>query len=124
MDTAHGVKGEMKMKLFDVKTLKEWIENWFEVNAYYHPYSKSNNIPIPELYDILKRMPTVDAEPVRHGKWIIRDNPGTGWYSVSCSECGENVTDAAPCIGFFPNVKVIWDYCPYCGAKKDEEEGS
>ena len=64
--------------------------------------------------------PTVDAVPVRHGKWIIRDNPGTGWYRVTCSECGEDVTSTAPCIGFFPNAKVTWDYCPSCGARMDE----
>ncbi len=61
-----------------------------------------------------------DAVPVIHGRWIIRDNPGTEWYRVTCSECGEDVTATAPCIGFFPNAKVIWDYCPFCGAKMDE----
>ena len=74
-----------------------------------------------DVFDVVEDMPTVDAVPVRHGKWIIRDNPGTGWYRVTCSECGEDVTATAPCIGFFPNAKVIWDYCPYCGAKKDGE---
>lgn len=69
---------------------------------------------------ILEGLPTVDAVPVRHGKWIIRDNPGTGWYRVTCSECGEDVTSTAPCIGFFPNAKVTWDYCPSCGARMDE----
>ena len=60
-------------------------------------------------------------EPVKHGRWIIKDNPGTGWYRVTCSECGEDVTSVAPVIGFFPNAKVIWDYCPDCGAKMDRE---
>lgn len=64
---------------------------------------------------------TVDAVPVRHGKWIVRDNPGTGWYRITCSECGEDVTSTAPCIGFFPNAKVSWDYCPYCGARMRDE---
>ena len=62
-----------------------------------------------------------EVVPVRHGKWIIRDNPGTGWYRVTCSECGEDVTSTAPCIGFFPNAKVTWNYCPECGARMDEE---
>lgn len=66
--------------------------------------------------------PTIDAVQVRHGKWIIEDNPRNEWYRVTCSECGENVTSTAPCIGFLPNAKVAWDYCPYCGAQMDEEE--
>ena len=69
--------------------------------------------------DEMREMSTVDAVPVRHGKWIIRDNPGTGWYRVTCSECGEDVTSTAPCVGFFPNAKVTWDYCPYCGLKQN-----
>lgn len=54
------------------------------------------------------------------GTWIIKDNPGTGWYRVTCSECGEDVTSTAPCIGFYPNAKVTWDYCPNCGADMRE----
>lgn len=62
-------------------------------------------------------------EPERKvGKWIIRDNPGTGWFRVTCSECGEDVTATVPCIGFLPNAKVIWDYCPFCGARMMEGE--
>lgn len=76
----------------------------------------SDSICEAEAVDALCELPTVDAVPVRHGKWIIRDNPDTGWYRVTCSECGEDVTANAPCIGFFPNAKVIWNYCPECGA--------
>ena len=66
-------------------------------------------------------IPFVDAVPVVHGEWIIRNNPSAEWYRVTCSECGEDVTATAPCIGFFPNAKVSWDYCPHCGAKMDLE---
>ena len=53
-------------KHIDVDELKEWIQNWFEKNRYYHPYSKSNDIPIPELYDILEQMSPVQSE----SQWI------------------------------------------------------
>ena len=75
------------------------------------------------LRDALNALPSAEVEPVKTGRWIIRDNPGTGWYRVTCSECGEDVTSVVPMIGFFPDAKVIWDYCPYCGAKMDAEEG-
>lgn len=67
----------------------------------------------------IEAVPTID--PVKHGKWVIRSNPGTGWYQVTCPECGEDVTSEAPVIGFFPNAKVIWGFCPYCGMKMDKE---
>ena len=81
---------------------------------------------VGDAEDVLKALPIVDAVPVRHGRWIIKDNPGTGWYRVTCSECGEDVTSVAPVIGFFPKAKVSWDFCPNCGARmdgKDDDNG-
>ena len=55
---------------------------------------------------------TIDAEPVRHGKWMemIEVNELGEPYQpgVYCSECGH--TDCCE-----PN------YCPNCGARMDEE---
>lgn len=101
------------MRLIDADALKDWSE--------IVPLTGDGGIDINDFDEKLKSMLTVDAVPVIHGQWIIRDNPGTGWYRVTCSECGEDVTSTAPCIGFFPNAKVVWDYCPYCGARMDEE---
>ena len=59
----------------------------------------------------------------RTGRWIIKENPGTEWYRVTCSACGEDVSSVIPTIGFFPNVKALWDFCPNCGcAMKGEDE--
>ena len=52
------------------------------------------------LYEIVHE-PTIEAEPVRHGKWIIEDG------HVCCSECGE--------------ISKEYNYCPNCGARMDEE---
>ena len=51
-----------RQKAIDVSALKEWVENWFTKNRYYHPYAKNNNIPITELYDILELMPSAQPE--------------------------------------------------------------
>lgn len=48
----------------------------------------------------IMRFPTIEAEPVRHGRWIWK-----GHYLV-CSECGEE------------NDRK--NYCPNCGAKMNE----
>ena len=71
------------------------------------------DMEVDELIDEVNEIPS--ARP--KGRWIIKDNPGTGWYRITCSECGEDVTSEAPCIGFFPNAKVAWDFCPYCGSE-------
>ena len=96
-------------ELIDKKELKEWIENWFETNKYYHPYSKSNNIPIIELYDILEQMPTIATiDTERHGYWISVDEEKR-FYLWKCSECHTH----------FAALVDRYHYCPNCGAKMD-----
>ena len=57
---------------------------------------------------MLDRFATVDAEPVRHGRW-----EECGQYDVfdyyQCSECGYFSFDGET------------NYCPNCGAKMDGE---
>lgn len=62
-----------------------------------------------------------EERPEKTGRWIIRDNPGTGWWRATCSECGEDVTAEIRLIGAFPHATSIWDYCPYCGARMTTE---
>lgn len=63
-------------------------------------------------YDLMDA-PTIEAEPIRHGRWIYKEYRTTkddaiGFYL--CSECG----------------RANWikedNYCPNCGAKMDEVE--
>ena len=57
-------------------------------------------------------IPTVDAEPVRHGKWHVRP------YDIICSACGKSFDFDYPA-----NVCVQdYHYCPNCGAKMDGGE--
>ncbi|MGN1367387.1 MAG: hypothetical protein ACI4WX_00835 [Aristaeellaceae bacterium] len=65
--------------------------------------------------NMIEKMPTVDAEPVRHGRWIFGEYDFIG-YPVKCSECGLEV----------PHVnRDVWmkydghKYCGRCGAKMD-----
>lgn len=54
--------------------------------------------------------PTVDAEPVRHGKWRIVNVPKKwGGATLRCTECNTGATR-------------VWNYCPNCGAKMDGGE--
>jgi hypothetical protein len=60
-------------------------------------------------YEIIDA-PTIDAEPVRHGKWVF--NPSDAFEAMfakpKCSECGFESADGG-------------NYCPNCGARMDEE---
>lgn len=67
---------------------------------------------------IQKNAPAVDAEPVRHGRWIMRGG------RFRCSECDAVALqkDEGGTGGFSHEyVYVKSSYCPNCGAKMDAE---
>ena len=64
----------------------------------------------------IDRMPTIEAEPIRHGHWIQEfPNVGHLTHFYLCSVCRAewNAID---------NDMERFDYCPECGAKMDEED--
>lgn len=56
---------------------------------------------------ILREAPTIEAEPVKHGRWLPQILLGARAWG--CSECK---TIGSP----------AWKRCPVCEAKMDEEE--
>lgn len=62
-----------------------------------------------DVADLIDAQPTIDAEPVRHGKWITEEClPGV----AVCSICGHEIRG----IGC-----QYTKYCDECGARMDEE---
>lgn len=99
-------------KLINTDEFMEWVSSWFEWNSRWYPYSKSNDIPITELKYFLDQMDGVEAEPVKHGRWIGKSLDDS---LPKCSVCG-NVRWGGSldfCMKFIP-------YCERCGAKMDE----
>jgi transcription initiation factor IIE alpha subunit len=68
------------------------------------------DLPIRLTYEI-NNAPTVDAVPVKHGKWLPENRTMDAYWVCSC--CG------------FPSEAhgafKIYKYCPNCGARMDEE---
>ena len=60
---------------------------------------------------LIKSAPTVDAVPVRHGKWIKWFEDADGQW-MRCSECQ---------MMFYVGKGRDGNYCPNCGARMDEE---
>lgn len=97
--SVHGQKGK-KMRLIDADALR----------IVFTEKSSERVCGVELCKAIISRideMPTVDAVPVRHGKWITKSTGGE--YFDCCSECGY----------------IEWDapskYCPNCGVRMDEE---
>ena len=71
----------------------------------------------PRYLNWLNHAPTVDAVPVRHGKWLPKHHYIAGYEYVSghiCSECGNDALNAE-------GDEFLTDFCPKCGAMVDEE---
>ena len=93
-------------RLIDADALKESIRWCQEQGSSYDTYWD----------DILERIdaqPTIDAEPVRRGKWIeicdTRDWQYTDEHYV--------------CSGCLKTSAYKSDYCPKCGARMTEDAG-
>lgn len=70
-------------------------------------------------YDLMDA-PTIDAEPIKHGEWLMDDESG----DIKCSCCGHWSFDTydEPFVidGHKGIATVMPHYCGYCGAKMDE----
>ena len=58
--------------------------------------------------------PTVEAEPVRHGRWIEKET------TIQCSNCGKEYNDEIRCMCYGEDAEL--NHCPRCGAYMDVEE--
>lgn len=93
------------MRLIDADRLEDVLVNdgfrYCGINEYHDGVANG----FLRAIDDVKEAPTIDAEPVRHGKWNILEGMPT-----QCSLCGYYVK------------QKTFKYCPYCGAKMDKEE--
>lgn len=71
---------------------------------------------VETVMEYAKNLPTVDAEPVRHGKWIIEHEPFTwmGYTQWHCSCCGFTCS-------YGQEIRSRTNFCPNCGARMDGE---
>ena len=98
-------------RLIDADAIVEYVRK-------YSPISDGADL----LETWLEDAPTVDAVPVRHGRWIKKRywSEGVGMgerygYYYSCSKCGNLV-----CGGYDECGKK---YCDECGARMDGKDG-
>lgn len=103
------------MKAINVDTL-EWFQVIFGADK-----QKAILILKPHINDL----DIIDAEPVRHGRWIfdgaIYYDEGEKCYDYQCSECGRFVSVRGGSNLGKEELKEEYPYC-HCGAKMDLKE--
>ena len=104
------------MKLIDADALYEFMrEKTEDVSPAEQMIADLKN---EHLRIMLDHFATVDAEPVRHGRWVPTIYDGYAdecpvYNEWECSEC------RFECDG---DVEPPLNYCPKCGAKMDGDE--
>lgn len=101
-----------------IDILKEMKHNCLNKNNYDDPKRNDKAEALNyAIFCVERQEPTVDAEPVRHGRW---DNiPNT--YMTVASKFGSYsgyATSCSVCHEVNPNAYKT-NYCPNCGAKMD-----
>lgn len=95
------------MRLIDADALlKKCIEGDGD-----NKFTEGYNFAVQEISAKITLAPTIEAEPVRHGRWNYRHKDD--W--CYCTACG---TDAEGSDG----ECLETDYCPHCGARMDGGE--
>lgn len=102
------------MRLIDADALHK------EIVSQYGPQATPDGIMrsgVLNALHLIETTPTVDAEPVRHGKWIMRRDSKNLKTIATCSCCRYEHS-------YFVACNVVIDkmtYCPNCGTKMEEE---
>lgn len=106
----------------------EWVQNILATHLYYHHRSKSRNVPIDEVIDRLERVPSIDAVPVKRGRWVpgreigkemlIDGSTEVVYEDYKCSSCGLILFRLLHNVDGTPFYK----FCPNCGADMRGEE--
>ena len=76
------------------------------------PYGEGYNRALEDAAELVTLMPTIEAEPVRHGRWI---------NDTFCSECKRFPVDVSVSISNQELTKYF-SRCPHCGAQMDGGE--
>lgn len=104
------------MRLIDKRELMEMLDDMFSRYDGTPSVMEGFKYGLDAVISEVSVMPTIEAEPIRHGKWIMlykthnvdEDND----YNWICSECG---------YGDCHNINNEVPYCWHCGARMENE---
>lgn len=119
------------MRQIDADALLEEIEDWHDsLGGTMNPADWGIQNVLQSVMDNIIEAPDIDAEPVRHGRWIESNKHGwaAGQYFATprlvCPFCNQDAAhysvEHAEHGGRVTTIHWIrTDCCPHCGAKMD-----
>ena len=100
------------MRLIDAEKLAE-VLNRYLAQLRNSGISVGLRMGINTCLTFLNNANTIEAEPVKHGRWVEKEKYTFG-IMYDCSLCENRILDNGH----------QWNYCPNCGAKMDGGEKS
>ena len=95
------------MRLIDADILADRLDA-----IAYHDWNQGTSVSWADAFkvaaEIVRNERVIDAEPVKHGHW----KKTITWW-IYCSVCGSEPPS---------ECNIPTPYCPWCGAKMDEDE--
>lgn len=77
--------------------------------------------------ELISSIPAADVAPVKHGHWIVWEPPEELKHMIPsyfCSVCNKNSAFVVDGLEPIPPTlfnRLIYSFCPHCGAKMDEK---
>lgn len=101
-----------EVRLIDAELLKTNIAQIAKCCA----KSDKQKALVGRILFMIDNMPTINVEPVKHGRWKHSETEGLPTNRFVCSECyGLTI------VSTYRN-RCMFNYCPHCGAKMDGGE--
>lgn len=98
------------IRVDEVKVELKKFRSWFD-GPVQTPQDKLAKAVIKQCIEIIDKLKPVEAEPIRHARWVI-ERWSSGYIKrCNCSNCGNHPKDA-----YAPPK-----FCDNCGAHMDEE---
>lgn len=95
-----------EVRLIDANALKRLIQSGDDL--FFDRATES------EFIYMIDSQPTIEAEPVRHGRWDVK----TIWYQ----RLGMMQSECSVCKFHLSGDLSNWKFCPHCGARMDKED--
>lgn len=93
-----------------------------ERDEYFERDNMCSDDMLNEVLEIVEAFSSIDAKPVRHGRWIY--DPNANDWNIGgyvCSECHTR-NNNLPCNEIANTLIYAGSkFCPHCGARMDEE---
>ena len=80
-----------------------------------------NDIDMMMTLETINNATTIEAEPVRHGKWIYGQEVCWEHMGITPVSVQYRYWECSMC-GYRTKNEPIWKYCPNCGARMDKDE--